>query len=154
MHPILIIFLLAAGLWLIKVLATSDPERRGKALRVFTSVVIVTIAILLSLRLRQYWVALLSFVWLLVERRLFAAVARGAAGAVGSGASEARGRAPVSGRRMSRAEAFSVLGLEEGASEEAILDAYKNLMKRVHPDKGGSGYLAAKLNQAKDVLTS
>jgi hypothetical protein len=154
MHPVLIVFVLAAGLWLIKVLATEDRERRGKVLRVLTSVVIVTIAVLLSLRLRQYWVALLSFVWLLVERRLFAAMASAAAGAVGAGGSGARDAASVSGRRMSRAEALSVLGLEEGASKEAILDAYKTLMKRVHPDTGGSGYLAAKLNQAKDVLTS
>lgn len=153
MHPLLIVFVLSAGLWLIKVLATEDRVKRGKSLRLFTSVVIVAIAVLLSLRLRQYWVALLSFAWLLIERRVFAALAAGAHGASPGGYGTADAP-PASGRRMSRAEALSVLGLEEGASEEAILDAYKNLMKRVHPDKGGSGYLAAKLNQAKDVLTS
>ena len=45
---------------------------------------------------------------------------------------------------MSRAEALAVLGLEDGASAEEILQA--------HPDKGGSNYLAAKINEAKDVL--
>jgi hypothetical protein len=155
MSPLLLIVVIFAGFWLVKVLATADREKRGKVLRVFTSVVIVTVAVLLSLRLRQYWVALLSFAWLAVERRLFAAAARGVfgRGAPGGGAaSEAPPWAP--GRRMSRAEALSVLGLDEGASKEAIITAYRNLMKRVHPDAGGSGYLAAKLNQAKDVLTS
>jgi hypothetical protein len=56
---------------------------------------------------------------------------------------------------MSRAEALQVLGVEEGASREAILVAYRNLIRKVHPDSpGGSNYLAAKLNQAKDVLLS
>jgi hypothetical protein len=157
MSPLLLIAVIFAGFWLIKVLATADREKRGKALRLLTSVVIVTVAVLLSLRLRQYWVALLSFAWLAVERRLFAAAARGLFGggaAAGGGASPSEAAPSVSERRMSRAEALSVLGLEEGASKEAVITAYRNLMKRVHPDAGGSGYLAAKLNQAKDVLTS
>jgi preprotein translocase subunit Sec63 len=55
--------------------------------------------------------------------------------------------------RMSRAEALDVLGLAEGASREDILDAYKRLIRKVHPDApGGSGYLASKLNQAKQTL--
>ncbi len=53
---------------------------------------------------------------------------------------------------MSRAEAFAILGLEEGASEEEIRSAHKRMMKTAHPDAGGSDYLAAKLNQAKEVL--
>jgi hypothetical protein len=56
-------------------------------------------------------------------------------------------------RRMSRAEALDVLGLREGASREEMQAAYKNLIKKVHPDSpGGSGYLATKLNQAKQTL--
>jgi DnaJ homolog subfamily C member 19 len=56
---------------------------------------------------------------------------------------------------MSRDEALKVLGVEEGASREVILVAYRNLIRKVHPDSpGGSNYLASKLNQAKDVLLS
>ena len=53
---------------------------------------------------------------------------------------------------MSRAEALSVLGLSEGATPDEIRAAHRRLIKQSHPDKGGSSYLAAKINQAKDVL--
>ena len=49
-------------------------------------------------------------------------------------------------------EAFKILGLEPGASAEDIKAAHKHLMKVMHPDHGGSGYVAAKINQAKDIL--
>ncbi len=53
---------------------------------------------------------------------------------------------------MSRAEAYRVLGLEEGASEEEIRAAHRKLILQNHPDKGGTSYLAAKINEAKDML--
>jgi hypothetical protein len=53
---------------------------------------------------------------------------------------------------MSRDEALAVLGLRAGATNEAIKNAHRRLMKDFHPDRGGSDYLAAKINQAKDIL--
>lgn len=53
---------------------------------------------------------------------------------------------------MTRAEAFEVLGLPDDASPERILAEYRRLMKKVHPDQGGTTYLATRLNQAKQVL--
>ena len=51
-----------------------------------------------------------------------------------------------------KSEAYDLLGLKPGASEDEIKAAHKRLMKDFHPDKGGTDYLAAKINQAKDVL--
>ncbi len=61
------------------------------------------------------------------------------------------GRSGGSGS-MSREEALGVLGLKDSASREEIKKAYHRLMAGLHPDHGGSDYLAAKINQAKDVL--
>jgi hypothetical protein len=53
---------------------------------------------------------------------------------------------------MTEAEAYKVLGLTPGASIEEVRAAYHRLMRRVHPDLGGSGPLAAMINAAKEVL--
>ncbi len=53
---------------------------------------------------------------------------------------------------MSREQALRILGLEEGASREEIMAAHRRLMQKVHPDHGGSDYLAAQINLAKKIL--
>jgi hypothetical protein len=57
-----------------------------------------------------------------------------------------------SGSGMSRQEALAILGLDEEADDEAIVAAHRKLMQKLHPDRGGNDYLAAKVNQAKDML--
>ena len=54
---------------------------------------------------------------------------------------------------MSVEEALAVLGLKAGATQEDIKNAHRRLMKEFHPDRGGSDYLATKINQAKEMLT-
>ena len=63
------------------------------------------------------------------------------------------GRSAAYGRSaMSPEEALKLFALQEGASETQIRSAYRRLIMRNHPDRGGSDYFAAKINEAKDVL--
>ncbi len=61
-------------------------------------------------------------------------------------------RAGGPSRGMGVEEAYLVLGLDPGATRVQVQAAHRNLMKRYHPDQGGSTYIAAKVNEAKDVL--
>jgi hypothetical protein len=69
----------------------------------------------------------------------------------GSGQSERDAHA-TGGGTMSREEALQVLGLQPDASGEQISEAHRRLMAKLHPDHGGTDYLASKINTARDVL--
>jgi hypothetical protein len=65
-------------------------------------------------------------------------------------AGQRRGRAHAN--RMSAEEAYAVLGIGPDASREDVRQAHRRLMMKMHPDQGGSTYLAARINEAKEVL--
>jgi hypothetical protein len=66
---------------------------------------------------------------------------------------EGLGVSPGSGS-MTKEEAYKILGLEAGAAATDVRKAHRRLMQRLHPDIGGTSFLAARINEAKDVLLS
>ncbi len=129
--------------------------------------ILAAIAAVLLVRFGLHWVAVAGGAVLAVARGLLPLVrllplfmqARGAArqgGPPPPHPGEGPGEPPP-GRsrpgRMSRDEALQVLGLPSSASAEDVTREYRRLMKKLHPDLGGSSYLAAKINEARDVLS-
>ena len=72
--------------------------------------------------------------------------------AAGDGDRDARGGTKVRPGAVTEDEAYEILGLQKGATREEIARAHRALMKKLHPDHGGSTNLAARVNEAKDVL--
>jgi hypothetical protein len=69
----------------------------------------------------------------------------------GAGAGTGGGARPT-GDAMTVEEAYAILGLSPGADDEAVKEAHRRLMVKLHPDHGGSDYLATQINRARDVL--
>lgn len=55
-------------------------------------------------------------------------------------------------QKMTKKEALEILGLKKNASRKEILDSYQNLMKKNHPDLGGSDWITKKINKARETL--
>jgi hypothetical protein len=94
---------------------------------------------------------LIRFLPLLQSLRMGRSGGSAAPGSVPPGAGPGNGN--PRGQRMTRHEALQIFGLEDSATPEDVQREYRRLMRKLHPDLGGSSYLAAKINEAKDVLS-
>lgn len=151
---LLVIAAVGAAIWLLRYLRRLPPQqRRGTALK-FGLAGLGAMLVLLAIGGRIHWVgALIGASLPLLKPLLILAL-----NLVPMLRHRRRQRKnssaqpPAPGGRMSREEALAVLGLREGANRDAILRAHRQLMQHCHPDRGGSDYLAAKLNEARAVL--
>ena len=158
--PVLLAGVVLLGLLLLvaRGYTSANPKGLTKGFRL-SGGILLALATIALISMRELPIALLTAggAWYLLlgstppwHRTPFGPGGTGGAG-TGTGQRESRS-APTKVNSMSRAEALNVLGLEDGASPEAIRAAHKRLIIQTHPDKGGTNYLAAKINEAKDVL--
>ena len=148
---------LAVGgiLWYLSWYHKASPEQRNHSLRSVTLYGIGGALLLLVITGRIPWLfALFSAAvpWinrLLATKRLWTAFNQFSGGAKHTQSQSSKPR-PIDS--MTTEEALEILGLQGGATREEIIQAHRKLMSKVHPDKGGSHYLARCLNQARKVL--
>jgi len=151
MHPVVVLLLIGLAVGIFTLSKDLRGPGREKAIRFMVGGIVTGASIFLALRVQQFWIAIFGLVWLLVQKRVLKGFGMPKPGENESGRARNAGVSPT---RMTREEALSVLGLSDGVTREEILAAYRSLITRMHPDRGGSSYLAAKINQAKDVLLS
>lgn len=135
----------AVLLVLLAVLALTASESeagRRRVEQILTGALVVAGAVFLLARAGLPWLAVGLVVLYVVSRRLGDWVRP----------KPRNDDVSASRRSMSREEAYQVLGLSPGASPDQIRAEYRRLMKKMHPDQGGTTYLAARINEAKDVL--
>lgn len=144
---------------LVRLLWLSARPARSTTLVTLAAVVLVAGLAVLALTGRLHWLAALAAAIAPFLRRAMGLVRflpwvgtllrrwRASRGAGASGSTAGR-----AGAVMSRSEALEVLGLEGRPGRDEIIAAHRRLMQRVHPDRGGSKFLAQQLNEAKARL--
>ncbi len=138
------------GWWLIKAMGKATPQDFKKWKSQGLGVAVLALAAFISLRGNiEAGLGLLAIgLGLLTKDKLLPDFLRRGSGPAPS----QQASPPPRGPRMDRAEALHVLGLQGNATTDDIRKAHRRLLKDFHPDKGGTNYLAAKINEAKDVL--
>jgi DnaJ domain len=156
MNLLIAVAVLLGGWWLIRSFAKSSPQQARALSGKIGGYVLLAFAGLMALR-GQFEFALpvgaVALGMLGYQQMLGKFKGQGGQGAKDAGAQQQHQREPTRSRvKMSRDEALRVLGLGAGATTEDVKAAHRRLLKDYHPDKGGSDYLASKINEAKDVL--
>tara|TARA_B110000444_G_scaffold170186_1_gene159024 strand:+ start:1450 stop:1938 length:489 start_codon:yes stop_codon:yes gene_type:complete len=152
---ILGIILIAGYLYYVKNKKTDPLERKKLLLKnVFYLLLIVIVALALSGRVSWILAAgaalipIVKFIFLFLWRSLplIQMWMRSRKSKEGKSFSSQKNDA------LTETEAWEILGLEPGSSDEEIVQAHRELMQKIHPDRGGNNYMATKLNLARDLL--
>jgi DnaJ domain len=164
--PIVLLLVLTLGFFVLRSFIKENPAAIAKHLKTLLWCLAGGGAILLLLTGRLNWLFALVGVTIASAARLAPFLLRYAPhlhklwwqfrtakqGEKGQHQSQQQGYARPPKGGMSAEEAYQVLGLKKGAPEPEIVAAHRKLMQKIHPDRGGSDYLAAQINLAKKVL--
>ena len=138
-----------------KKLNNCPPEQRKKLLLRSGFFILIAVLLLLVATGRIHWIAVAITAALPALKILFALLLR-ALPFLQVWLKKRHGQSapptPPSSSQLTVEEAWQLLGLQPGAAREEIIQAHKRLIQKLHPDRGGNDYLAAKLNAARDLL--
>ena len=157
---IALLAVIAIGLLLWRKIATAPKDKRKKLIFMSTAGVIVGALVLLAATGRMHWIYALGGTIAAFTPRIISALRylpllnrfRQQHTQQKSQQSGQQSASRANPGTMTAAQAREILGVKAGASKEEIIKAHKRMMQKVHPDRGGSDYLAAQINQAKDTL--
>jgi nitrogen fixation-related uncharacterized protein len=147
-------------LWATNAFSKADPKQAARVLRVIGGCALLAFAAFVLLRGEIGVAILLGSIglgllgWTPLRPAIFYFDGRQSGRGEhpqGDAAAGNRSRA-ARGSKMTEEEAYQILGVKPGASAEDISRAHRSLIKKLHPDQGGSTYLAARVNEAKEVL--
>lgn len=157
----LVLLLIIIAFYALRAFQKASPDKVARIIRILFFSVIGLVLLYLTATGRLNWLFALVGVLVAFATRMLPVLLRYApylhrlwlefiASKQQSSQGQANKPSPKGG--MTKEEAFEVLGLKPGSTEQEIVAAHRKLMQKIHPDRGGSDYLAAKINLAKKIL--
>ncbi len=149
---IILIGIAFAGLMIWQKYQKQNPEERKKFLMRTGFWALLAILVLLAVTGRIHWIGAAITALIPLVRSLFGLAVRVIPFLAEHKQQQQTGTEVPASANLDEEEAWKILGLQPGACKEDIILAHKKLIQKLHPDRGGNDYLAARINLAKDLL--